>query len=98
MEVSQNTSQARDETMNNCEGCIYRIVGERKDRQGYVIHTSACLCEREMAASCIPEYAFPDSYIYEGKMKTEKGFIVFKTSRKKLRKNVTFHNQQKVRE
>ena len=74
--------------LNKCDGCIYRLVGERKDRQGYVWKTSACLCEEEMCAGCIPEYQFSDHHIYEGKMSFEDGKMVFK-HRKKLKAMVT---------
>lgn len=78
-----------------CDGCIYLISGERKDRQGYVKTTSECLSEKYMAAGCIPTYQFGDAEIYEGKMKVENGQIVFKIStKKKLRKNVTFREKQ----
>jgi hypothetical protein len=81
-----------EEEANQCEGCIYNIVGERKDRKGYVMKTSACLCEEYMAAGCIPTYQFSDSDIYEGKMKIGKEKIVFKISAsKKLRENVSFN-------
>ena len=73
--------------MSQCDGCIYLIVGERKDGQGYVWKTSACLCEKEMCAGCIPTYQFSDSHIYKGKMKVENGEIVFK-HHKKLKDSV----------
>ena len=73
---------------NQCDGCIYFIVGERKDRQGYVWKTSACLCEAEMCAGCMPEYQFMDYHIYKGKMKIEEGKLVFK-HHKKLKDTVT---------
>ena len=77
-----------EEEANKCEGCIYRISGERRDKQGYVLKTSACLCEEEMAAGCAPEYQFPDHYIFEGKMRvTKKGLISFK-HKGKLKPNV----------
>lgn len=77
--------------MNDCEGCIYLIKGERKDRQGYTMKTSACLCEREMAASCIPTYSFDDYHIYKGKMVKKGNFIIFRKQRNKaLKDNVTF--------
>lgn len=45
---------------DKCDGCIYRIVGERQDRHGTIKKTSACLCEEEMCAGCIPTYQFEE--------------------------------------
>jgi hypothetical protein len=75
----------------DCVGCIYHIVGERKDKLGYTMKTSECLCEKYMAASCIPTYQFDESDIFKGKMKIEKSGLVFYLSKpKKLRDNISY--------
>ena len=78
-----------EENDHRCEGCIYCIIGERKDKRGYIVKTSACLCEDEMAASCAPEYQFPPYYLYKGKMNFKKGKIYFHHNGR-LKNNVVY--------
>jgi hypothetical protein len=92
--MSENEDYCVEEEAHKCEGCIFNIVGERKDKRGYVMKTAACLCEQEMCASCAPSYQFSDYKIYEGELTFPKdsfGFVFKRSKPKRLLKNVTKH-------
>ncbi len=60
-----------------CDGCIYLIKGQRKDKAGYVIDFECCLCEEETSTGCVPTYEFPSSFLYEGEWIFKEGTSVY---------------------
>jgi len=45
---------------SKCVGCTFSLIGFRQDRKGHIIRGIACLCEKLMAAECIPDYEFSE--------------------------------------